>query len=94
MNLTFVENNSTHLTLMWKHPFSQKGHNNTTYEVVLTKGSTIERINVSTENYTFLRPIPSAVFEVNITAWNPVGEGGTTTLNLLRSLENCTSLGK
>ena len=91
-NLTFKGHNSTHLTLVWKHPFAVKGHNSTRYELVLTTGSTTVRISVSTESYTLLRPIPSMVFEVNVIAWNPVGQGGTSTLNLLSSLENCTSL--
>ena len=92
-NLHFLNNNSTHISILWDHPFSLMGHTDTAYEVVLINNDEISKnTTISTKNITLRRPRPLDPF-IAVTAWNPVGRGGTGTLNLTNTFKDCENIG-
>lgn len=90
-NLKNVKLNSTHDSLIWDDPQSLLGHENTTYHVVFTSGHLNESFNVRDSSYIYLRQTARDV--ASVAAWNPVGEGTPSTLDLSESLNGCKNMG-
>lgn len=93
LNLTSENVNSTHVRIVWDRPPSLMDHNTTRYEGLLTKnGDIVQNITTSAQELIFQRPSPSILLFA-VTSINPVGRGGTETLNLTSLSEDCETLG-
>lgn len=88
-----MRTNSTHDSLVWDNPPSRLGHENTTYQVELSSRDlkVTEPVSVRVASYIYLRL--AALAMASVTAWNPVGEGEMSTLNLSESLNGCKTIG-
>jgi hypothetical protein len=90
-NLRVERVNSTHTALLWGEPPSLVQPANASYTIVFGGN---EAKNTSSTNYTFWTPWPPDSLGVTVTSWNPVGEGGSSTVDLADFLAGqCEQLG-
>ena len=88
-DLTYNDVNSTHIILKWDEPFSWVQPGNISYVLTLI-GTDTKMIRLSATSFTISRP--HDVLKAVLTAWNTVGEGENSILNV--SFDGCEPQGK
>ena len=88
-DLTYNDVNSTHIILQWDEPFSWVQPGNISYVLTLI-GTDTKMIRLSATSFTISRP--HDLLKAVLTAWNTVGEGENSILDL--SFGGCEPQGK